>query len=73
MNEKRTSAFQTALEAVERLTLEEKEMLFEIAYHRLIDERRQRLAHEIAEAREAYQRDNVHRGSVDDLMEALEA
>lgn len=73
MSEERTSAFQTALDAVERLTLEEKEMLFEIARHRLIKERRQRLAHEIAETREAYQKDDVHRGSVDDLMEALEA
>ena len=37
--DKETSTFQIALEAVERLTLEEKELLFEIAYHRYIEER----------------------------------
>lgn len=31
---KRTSALQAALEVVDQLTLEEKDMLFEIAYHR---------------------------------------
>ena len=32
------------LEAVEQLTLEEQEMLFEIAYHRFLKQRRTHLA-----------------------------
>jgi DNA replication initiation complex subunit (GINS family) len=71
MREGRTSAFQRALDAVERLTLEEKELLFDVAYRRLIEERRARLATEIAEAREAYRRGEVRRGSVDDLLTEL--
>ena len=68
---KPTSAFQMALEAVEQLTLEEQEMLFEIAYHRFIAQRRTYLAKEVAEARAAYQSDAIHRGSVDDLLAEL--
>ncbi len=68
---KGTSTFQTALETVDKLTLEEKEMLFEIAYHRFIKQRRARLAEEVTEARAAYQRGEVHRGTVDDLMMEL--
>jgi hypothetical protein len=71
MSEKRTSEFQAALETVDRLTLEEKEALFEIAYHRFIKQRRARLAEEVAEAREAYQHGEVHRSTVDDLLAEL--
>jgi len=62
------SAFQMALEVVEQLTLEEQEMLFEIAYHRFIAQRRMYLAKEVTEARAAYQRGDVRRGSVDDFL-----
>lgn len=71
MSAKKTSTFQAALEMVDRLTLEEREMLFEIAYHRFIKQRRGRLAEEVAEAREAYQSGEVHRGTVDDLLAEL--
>ena len=71
MSEKRTSMFQAALEMVDGLTLEEKEMLFEITYRRFIKQQRTRLAKEIAEAREAYRRDEVRRGTVDDLLAEL--
>ena len=67
-NSNQTSALQEALETVDRLTLEEKEMLFDIAYKRFIEERRMRLAEDIAEAREAYRRGDVRRGSVRDLL-----
>ncbi|MBN1872884.1 MAG: hypothetical protein JXA33_01535 [Anaerolineae bacterium] len=71
IEKKETSPFQMALEAVEQLPLEEKEMLFEIAYHRLIEQRRAYLSQEIAEAREAYHRGTVQRGSVADLLAEL--
>lgn len=64
-------SFQTALETIEGLTLEEQEMLFEIAYHRFIEWRRANLAGEIAAAREAYRRGEVQRGSVERLMAEL--
>ena len=69
--DKETSTFQIALETVERLTLEEKELLFEIAYHRYIEERRTHLTGEIAEARGAYQKSEVQRDTVDDLLAEL--
>jgi hypothetical protein len=72
MSERReTSTFQTALETVDRLTLEEKEILFEITYRRFIEQRRGHLAEEIVQAREAYQRGEVRRGTVDDLLAEL--
>ncbi len=67
-NSDQTSAFQEALETVDRLTLEEKEMLFDIAYKRFIEERRMRLAEDIVETREAYRRGHVRRGTVRDLL-----
>jgi hypothetical protein len=72
MNEKRTSTFQTALEMVDKLTLEEKEMLFDIAYRRFIEQRRRRLAEEVAVARQAYHQGKVRRGTVDDLLLELD-
>ena len=60
-----------ALETVDRLALEEQEMLLEIVYRRFIEQRRGNLAGEIAAAREAYRRDEVRRGTVDDLMTEL--
>jgi hypothetical protein len=72
VDEKRTSALQSALEKVDQLSLEEKEMFFEIAYRRFIEARRVQLAGEIAESRVAYGRGDVSRGSLDDLMAELE-
>lgn len=44
-------------------------MLIEIVRQRLIQQRRAELAADIAEARNAYQRSEVRRGTVADLME----
>jgi len=71
MSEKGTSTFQAVLETVDRLTLEEKEMLLEIAYHRVLEQRRAHLAREVAEAHEAYAHGQVRRGTVDELMAEL--
>ena len=71
MSEQRPPALQTALEIVDKLTLEEKEMLFDIAYRRFIEQRRNRLGAEVAEARQAYERGEARRGTVDELMEDL--
>ena len=67
----RTSSFQMALETVDRLALEEQEMLLEIVYRRFIEQRRADLTGEIAVARKAYRCGEVRRGTVEDLMAEL--
>ena len=71
MRERISSPFQTVLETVEGLTPQEQEMLVEIVRRRLVEQRRAELAEEVAAAREAYQSDDVRRGTVDDLMAEL--
>ncbi len=71
LEKKEATPLQMTLEAVDQLTLEEKEMLFEIAYHRFIEQRRTHLAQEIAETRAAYHSGAVQRGSVADLLAEL--
>jgi len=64
--------FQKALEIIESLPEEQRESLIEIVKHRLIEERRDRLAQSIKEAREEYRQGKVKKGTVDDLMHDLE-
>jgi len=72
MSEKMTSSrFQEVIETVEALPPDEQELLVEIIRRRLIQQRRAELAADIAEARNAYQRGEVRRGTVADLMEEL--
>jgi len=71
MTEREVSKLQAVLKLVDELTLEEKEVLFEVAYPRFIRERRMRIAEEIAETRQAYRQGQVRRGTVDDLMADL--
>lgn len=70
-NTKRSSRFQDVIETVEVLPPDDQALLVEIIRQRLIQYRRRELAAEIAEAREAYRRGEVHRGTVADLMEEL--
>lgn len=71
IEKKEASPFQMTLEAVDQLSLEEKEMLFEISYRRFVEQRRAYLAQEIAEARAAYHCGAVQRGSVAGLLAEL--
>lgn len=66
-----SSSFQQAIESVERLPVEDQIMLIEIIRRHLIDQRRNQLADEIAQARAAYQQGDVTRGTVEDLMKDL--
>ena len=66
-----TSRFQDLIDTIEALPVDDQESLIEIISQRLIQRRRAELASEIAEARSAYQRGEVRRGSVADLMEDL--
>jgi len=67
------SLLEVALEAIDRLSSEEQEVLLEVAHRRLIERRRVELAQEIAEAREAYRLGQVRRGTAQDLAAELTA
>lgn len=71
--QKISSQFQEAIETVEGLPSEDQNLLIELIRQRLMQERRAELAVEIAEARQAYQRGEVRRGTVADLMGELAA
>jgi len=64
----KTITFNDALEIVESLPEEQRESLIEIVKNRLIEERRDRFAQNIKEAREEYARGDIRKGTVDDLM-----
>lgn len=62
-------SFQDLIEAIETLTLEDQELLIEIVRKRLSQQRRAELVKEVAEARNAYERGEIQRGTAADLME----
>ena len=64
----KTGTFDEALEIIESFPEEQKESIIEIVKRRLTEERRERLAQTVKEAREEYTRGEVRRGTVDDLM-----
>ncbi len=63
--------FQKALEIIESLPENQQEDLIDIIRRRLIEQRRDRLAESIREAREDYARGDVKKGTVDDLMKEV--
>ena len=65
------SRFQELIEIIEALPLDDQALLVEIIHKRLIQQRRAELAAEIEDARSAYQKGDVRRGTVSDLMEDL--
>jgi len=68
-----TSRFQETIEAVENLPPDDQALLIEIIRQRLIQQRRTELATDIAEARNAYERGDIRRGGVANLMQELQA
>ena len=60
------------MEIIESLPEDQRESLLEIVKHRLIEERRDRLARSIKEARGEYERGEFKRGTVEDLRRDLE-
>lgn len=67
-----SSVFQRAIEQVEQLPADDQLLLIEIVRQRMIQHRRSELITQVAEARAAYRTGDVHRGSVDDLMQELQ-
>lgn len=66
------SEFQRVIEQVETLPLDDQLMLIEIIRQRYIGQRRSELAAEIAEARQAYNTGEVHRGTVEDFPKDID-
>lgn len=66
-----SSHFQEVIETVEALPPDDQTLLIEIIRRRLIQQRRAELAADIAEVRDAYERGEVRRGTVADLMGEL--
>ncbi|WP_447974928.1 hypothetical protein [Nitrospira sp. Kam-Ns4a] len=67
----RVPRFQEVIEMVEALPPDDQALLMQIIRQRLIQHRRTELAADIAEAREAYRRGEMRRGTVADLMAEL--
>ncbi|MGD1698911.1 hypothetical protein [Dapis sp. BLCC M229] len=67
-----TSNFQEVIEIVEKLSLDDREILLDILKKRLYQERRRQLGEEIAEVRQDYQKGKVQFGTVDDFLAALD-
>lgn len=65
------ATFDNVIEIIESLPEEQRESLIEIVKKRLIEEKRNRLAQSIKEAKEEYMRGEVSQGTVDDLMREL--
>jgi len=66
-----TTTFDEALEIIESFPEDQRESIIEIVKRRLAEERRERLAQTIKEAREEYARGEVRRGTVNDLMREI--
>jgi hypothetical protein len=65
------STFQKTLEIIESFSEEDRESLIQVVKSRLVEERRDRLAQNIKEARQEYERKEISRGSVDDLIREI--
>jgi hypothetical protein len=63
--------FQEVLDIVESLPEYQQEDIVNIIRRRLIEQRRDKLADSIREAREEYDRGEVKKGTVDDLLKEL--
>ena len=63
--------FNQILEMIENLSLDEQEDLINIARNRQIEQRREEIAANIANAHLEYQQGEVFRGSVEDIIDEL--
>ncbi|NES84400.1 MAG: hypothetical protein F6K10_24990 [Moorea sp. SIO2B7] len=68
----KTSAFQQAIETVEKLSLEEQEILIDTLQKRLAQQRRAMISQEIKEIRQELAEGNLKFGSVDQFLEQLD-
>ena len=71
-NMSETSSFQKAIETIEKLSLEEQEILIQTVQKRLSQERRKIISQEIKEVRKEVAQGQVKIGSVDQFLEELD-
>ncbi len=71
MPEQQTVTFQQALDAVETLSGYQQDDLIEVVRRRRLEQRRNSIATRIQEAKEAYARGAVNRGTVEDFMREI--
>ena len=72
MKNAKTYSLQEVIDVVKSLSYDDQEILLDIIGKRLRKYRRARLLKDVAEAREAYRKGEVQRGTVDDLMKVLD-
>ena len=63
--------FNQILEEIELLSFEEQEELIDIIKHRQAERRRDEIAANIAQTHQEYQKDEVFRGTVDEIITEL--
>jgi len=71
MSVQESAPFQEALDVIESLPEYQQEDLIDIVRHRLIEHRRDSIAENIKNAKEAYTRGEVKKGTVNDLMKEI--
>lgn len=65
------SELNQVLESVERLPVEDQEILIDVIRKRLIEKRRDELAQSIKQAQKDYGEGNVFRGTIEDVIAEL--
>ena len=65
------TTFAEVMETVERLTVDEKEVLIDILQNRLRENKRRRIIKSVKEARSEFEKGNVKTASVDDIMKGI--
>lgn len=65
------TSFDAVLESVEKLSVEDQEVLIDLVRRRLVERRRSEIATNIVKSQEEYQAGQVVRGNVDELMAEL--
>jgi hypothetical protein len=68
---KKSISFDDAIDLVESLPKDQQESLVEIVHHRIIEERRNKLAQSIKQAKKEFAAGAVKQGTVADLMNDL--
>ena len=64
-------SFQDLVEAVESMPLDDQSMLIELINMLILEKRRADLFYEVKEARDAFKRGEVKRGTIEDLLKDL--
>jgi hypothetical protein len=66
-----TNQFNQILEMIDLLSPDEQEDLLNIIRHRQIEQRREEIANNIAQAHQEYQQNRVFSGSIDEIIAEL--